>query len=122
MAMDWTARVWLPAVQDFSLLHSIQTDCEAHPASHSMGTMGSFSGVKRKGREADPSPPSSAELKKSGAIPQLSHMSSWHNAELIKHRDNFKIFPSRTDLVIGTLLNKVTKILADILITQKATD
>jgi hypothetical protein len=37
-------------------------------------------GVKRQGREADHSPPSSAEVKKGGAIPSLPHMSSWHSA------------------------------------------
>jgi hypothetical protein len=36
--------------------------------------------VKRQGRESDHSPPSSAEVKKGGAIPPLPHMSSWHSA------------------------------------------
>jgi hypothetical protein len=38
------------------------------------------SGVKRPGREADHSPPSSAEAKNGGAIVPLPHMSSWHGA------------------------------------------
>jgi hypothetical protein len=37
-------------------------------------------GVKRPGREADHSPPSSAEVKNGGAIPPLPNMSSWHSA------------------------------------------
>jgi hypothetical protein len=37
-------------------------------------------GVKMPVREADHSPPSSAEVKNGGAIPPLSHMSSWHGA------------------------------------------
>jgi hypothetical protein len=37
-------------------------------------------GVKRPGREADHSPPSSAKDKNDGAIPPLLHMSSWHSA------------------------------------------
>jgi hypothetical protein len=37
---------------------------------------------KRKGREADHSPPSSAEVKNGGAIPPLPHMSSWRRAKL----------------------------------------
>jgi hypothetical protein len=37
-----------------------------------------YPGVKLKGREADHSPPSDAEVKKVGAIPPLPHMSSWH--------------------------------------------
>jgi hypothetical protein len=49
-----------------------------------MGSGGSFPGGK-----ADHSPPASAEVKKGEAIHQLPHMSSWHSAKLIKHRDNF---------------------------------
>jgi hypothetical protein len=42
---------------------------------------GAFSpGLKRQGREADHSPPSSAEVKNGGAIPPLPHTSSWHGA------------------------------------------
>jgi hypothetical protein len=37
-------------------------------------------GVKRQGREADHSPPSSAEVKKGGAILSLPHTSSWRGA------------------------------------------
>jgi len=47
----------------FSLPHRIQTGSGAHPASHPMGTGDSFPGVKRTGREADRSPPSSAGVK-----------------------------------------------------------
>jgi hypothetical protein len=47
-------------------------------------------GVKRSGREAGHSSPSSA--KNGGAIPPLPHTSSWHTALLIKHRDNFTFF------------------------------
>jgi hypothetical protein len=36
-------------------------------------------GVKRQGREADHSPPSSADVKKGGPIPPLPHISSWHS-------------------------------------------
>jgi hypothetical protein len=36
----------------------------AHPASYAMGTGGSFPGEKRQEREADHSPPTSAEAKK----------------------------------------------------------
>jgi hypothetical protein len=37
-------------------------------------------GLKRPGREADHSPPTSAEVKKRGSIHQLPHMSSWRGA------------------------------------------
>jgi hypothetical protein len=48
----------------FSLLHIIQTGSGVHPTSNKMGTRSSFTGVKRQGREADHSPPTSAEVKK----------------------------------------------------------
>jgi hypothetical protein len=47
------------------------------------------------GREADSSPTSSDEVKNGGAIPPLSHMSSWRDAYLIRHRDNFTLSESR---------------------------
>jgi hypothetical protein len=46
------------------LLHIVQTGSGVHPTSYKMGTEGSFPGVKRQGREADDSPPTSAEVKK----------------------------------------------------------
>jgi hypothetical protein len=36
--------------------------------------------VKGPGREADNSPPSSAEVRNVGAIPPLPHTPSWHSA------------------------------------------
>jgi hypothetical protein len=45
---------------NFSLLHCLQTGSGAHPASYPMGTR---AGVKMPGREADHSPPYSAEVK-----------------------------------------------------------
>jgi hypothetical protein len=72
-------RVRLPAVQDFSLLHSVQADSGTHPASFSLsGTISPGTNWQR--READHTPPSSAKVKNSGAIPPLPHMSSWHSA------------------------------------------
>jgi hypothetical protein len=50
--------------QEFSLLPVVQTGSEAHPASYPMGSGGSFSGVKRPGREAEHSPSTSAVVKK----------------------------------------------------------
>jgi hypothetical protein len=43
------ARFRLPAGQDFSLLHGVQTGCGAHPASDPMGTGGDFPGGKAAG-------------------------------------------------------------------------
>jgi hypothetical protein len=48
---------------NFSLRHFIQTGSGAHTASYPMGTRGSFPEGKAAGREADHSPPSSAEVK-----------------------------------------------------------
>jgi hypothetical protein len=54
----------LAGAGNVSLRHRVQTGSEAHPASYSKGRGGSLSlGVKRPGREADHSPPSSAEVK-----------------------------------------------------------
>jgi hypothetical protein len=46
------------------------------PASYPVGTMGPLPGAKWSGREADHSPPSSAEVK-----------NTQHNVELVKHRE-----------------------------------
>jgi hypothetical protein len=54
-----------------------------------LGTRGSFPGVKRPGREADHSPPSSAAVKEWVELyPQSPNTPSWRHAQL-KHRDNF---------------------------------
>jgi hypothetical protein len=45
----WMAQVRFQAVKDFPLLHSIQTDSEAHPASSPMSTGGSFPRSKPAG-------------------------------------------------------------------------
>jgi hypothetical protein len=50
--------------QEFSLLNVVPTGFGAHPASYPMGTAGIFPGGKRQRREADHSPPASAEVKK----------------------------------------------------------
>jgi hypothetical protein len=61
---DRGSRVRFPAeAGNFSLNHCVQNGSRTHPASYSMGTVGSFPGVKRPQREADHSPPSSAEVK-----------------------------------------------------------
>jgi hypothetical protein len=49
--------------KDFSSILCVQTGSGAHPASCAMGTGGPFPGGKaRPGRDADRSPPSSAEV------------------------------------------------------------
>jgi hypothetical protein len=62
--------------KDFSVFHSIQTDSGAQGASYIMGTGTIFSRVKRQKREADHLPPSSIEVKSTGAITPLLFMPS----------------------------------------------
>jgi hypothetical protein len=66
LATDRTAGVRSPTgAEDFPSNLCVQTGCEAHPASCTVGTGGSFPGGKaRPGRDADHSPPASAEVKK----------------------------------------------------------
>jgi hypothetical protein len=61
---DRGSRFRFPAgAGNFSLHHRVQNGSGASPASYPMGTRGLSLGVKRQGREADHSPPSSAEVK-----------------------------------------------------------
>jgi hypothetical protein len=66
LTADWTVGVRSPTeAEDFSSNLCVQTGSGAHPSSCTMGTGGSFPGGKaRPGRDADHSPPSSAEVKK----------------------------------------------------------
>jgi hypothetical protein len=85
--------VWvLAGPGNFSLDHCIQTSSRANPISYSMGTRGSFPGVKWPGHEADHSPPSSAKVKNVWSYTSTSPIRlhgvvlSWR-----KHRDNFTL-------------------------------
>jgi hypothetical protein len=74
--LRWTVGVLFPAgTREFSLLHRVHTCSGAHPASYPKNVGAPV--VKRLGREAEHSPPSSAEVKYDGAIPSLPNMSSW---------------------------------------------
>jgi hypothetical protein len=68
--------------EDFSSSPCVQTGSGAHPASYPVGTGGSFPGGKaRPGRDADHSPPSSAEVKNESELYLLSpHVPPWHVA------------------------------------------
>jgi hypothetical protein len=46
-------------------------------------------GVKGPGREADHSPPDSAEVKKMWVYTSTPHTSSWRSVQAVQHRDNF---------------------------------
>jgi hypothetical protein len=62
--MDWAIEVRFPAeAMYFSCSICVQTGSGVHPASCTMGTGGPFPGGKaRPGRDADHSPPFSAEV------------------------------------------------------------
>jgi hypothetical protein len=61
--------------EDFSSSPCVQTGSGAHPASYPMGTGGLSLGVKAQlGRDADHSPPSSAEVKYEWELYLLSPM------------------------------------------------
>jgi hypothetical protein len=80
---------------NFSLRHHVQTGTEAHPASCAIGTGIPSLGVKRLGREAAHSPPSSAEVKNAwsyNSTPQYVFM-AWC---LVKHRDKFTFYHALT--------------------------
>jgi hypothetical protein len=83
---DWGSRVRLPAGAGNFSLH--QHDSEAHPASCSTDTGSLSVGIKRPGREAYHSSPSSAEVNNTWrytSTPQYVFM-AWC---LVKHRDKF---------------------------------
>jgi hypothetical protein len=60
--MDEGLKLKVPVGAKISPLHIIQTSSGTHPGSYPMGTGGLSPGVKRPGREADRSPPTSAEV------------------------------------------------------------
>jgi hypothetical protein len=63
--LDYTkVGVRVPVGPRISLLHVVQTDSGGRPISFPMDTGGSFPGANRQRREADHSPPTSAEAKK----------------------------------------------------------
>jgi hypothetical protein len=78
--MVWSRRTGLTSRQgqEFTVFHSVQTGCGAHPASHPVDTGSDFPRAKRSGREAAQLPPTSIEVKNGGAVLPLPHMSSWY--------------------------------------------
>jgi hypothetical protein len=78
------SRVQFPAgAGNFSLHHRVQNGSGAHPASYSMGNRALSLGVKRPGREADHSPPSSGEVKECVELYLHSpNTPSWCGAQL----------------------------------------
>jgi hypothetical protein len=61
---EWGSRVlFLAGAGNFSPHHRVQNGSGTQSASYPIGNRGSFPGDKRPGREADHSPPCSAEVK-----------------------------------------------------------
>jgi hypothetical protein len=67
-------------VKNFLFSTSSRPGSGVHPTSYPMGTGSSFQDVKRQGREADRSPPVSAEVKKMWIYTSTPHTPSWHSA------------------------------------------
>jgi hypothetical protein len=65
LTTNWTIGVRFPTgAEDFFYSPCVQTGSGVHPTSYPMGTGGPFPGGKAwPGRDADHSPPSSAEVK-----------------------------------------------------------
>jgi hypothetical protein len=86
---DRDSRVRFPAgAGNFSLPHRAQNGSGGLPAPIQWVPGALSLGVKRPGREADRSPPSSAEVKECVELYPLPNTLSWRGAQL-KHRDNF---------------------------------
>jgi hypothetical protein len=98
---EWS-RVRIPAgAGNFSLHHRIQTGSEAHQLSYPMGTRALSLGIKRPGREACQSPPSSAEVKNAWSYtstPPLRLHGVVLSYEKKKHRDNFTFYFHASDV------------------------
>jgi hypothetical protein len=78
-----------------SLLHSVQTDFEAHPTSYTRGSGCLSSKVKQPRRETDYRCPCSAEVKNDGAIPPFPHTSSWPPQTLPSFTVKYAVIPCR---------------------------
>jgi hypothetical protein len=92
LGVGWAAGVrFLVEARDFSPLHSAETGSGDHPTFWSIGmdVFAGGGGVKPPGREADHTPPASAEVKHGGAIPPLPHTSVWLDAYLFKYKGNY---------------------------------
>jgi hypothetical protein len=92
----------------------VQSGSGAHITSYPMDNMGSVLAVKRQGREADHSPPSSAEVKNAWSYTSTSPI-CFHGVE--QHRDKFTFYFFRMSL---TYRNKIIIIIIIITATQES--
>jgi hypothetical protein len=90
IATDWSAWGSIPARGEI-FLFSIEFRPVVRPAKPPIqfvpGALSPW--VKRQGREADHSPPSSTKIKNGGVIHSVPNTSSWCGALLIKHKENY---------------------------------
>jgi hypothetical protein len=104
IATGWTAGVrFSVGARDFSLQCPDRQKSTQPPIQWVSGSPSTE--VKRPGRKADHSTPSSAEVKNSRAVTPLPCTSSWRGASFIKHRDNFTFYYKMIfqDLVLNIL-------------------
>jgi hypothetical protein len=103
---DRGSRVRFPA-GNFSLHHLVQTSSGAHISSYPMGNRGTFPEVKRPGREADHSPPSSAEVKECVEL-YLHSPIRLHGVMLSKSQGQLYLLPQDRDqrrALVNTVMN-----------------
>jgi hypothetical protein len=65
--------------RNYSLLHNVQIESGARPASYLMGSRGIYSRIKLWGSEADRAPQFSAVDNNGGVIPPLPNMPTWNS-------------------------------------------
>jgi hypothetical protein len=70
-----------------SFLHVVQTGSGVHTTSYQIGAGALPPGVKRPGREAEQSPPTSAEVMKMWIYTSTPHTPSWRSVLSAEHRD-----------------------------------
>jgi hypothetical protein len=81
--------VGLPAGQDFSLLHSVETSSGSHPACYPLSTWAFSPGVKRPECESSHSIPSSAKVKNDTTLPPLPPYIFMRSDKPVKATENF---------------------------------
>jgi hypothetical protein len=105
---DQDSRVrFLAGAGNFSLHYRVQNGSGAHPASYPMGNWDLSLEIKWPGREADHSPPSSAEVKECVKLYlHSSNMPPWRGAEFKKKRkDNFAFTLTFNNDILSTYVS-----------------
>jgi hypothetical protein len=90
-ARDWMARFELLVGARFLLLSMVSRPVLGPTRLPSNGYRGNFLGGKANGSWSWLFASIQCQVKNGGGILPLPHLSSWHSAQLIKHRDNFTL-------------------------------